>query len=121
MAQALQSKKDLQQIPGLGPYGRAIIGLATGRTIDKPPVDGNIARVMSRYYGFSFLRGEPRKKPEVIQAVGKMLSATSTSQKLASIYALVDIGDAVCKPRKPACGVCPFFDSCAAAGGMRPK
>ena len=98
---------------GLGPYGLAVASLSAGRQPSTVPVDGNVARVVSRFYGFRFRRGEPRKKLEVKAAVERLLDAQRRPEaKLRVLYALVDLGAAVCKPGRPACEACPLFSTC---------
>ncbi|MDE0473329.1 MAG: hypothetical protein OXI50_02105, partial [Gammaproteobacteria bacterium] len=60
---------------GLGPYGQGVVRLASGELPEVAPVDGNVARVISRLHGWTFERGEPRKKPEVRKAVMDLLGA----------------------------------------------
>lgn len=98
---------------GLGPYGLAVASLSAGRQPFTVPVDGNIARVVCRFYGLRFDRGEPRKKPEVKAAVERLLDARRRPEaKLRVLYALVDLGAAVCKPARPACEACPLSSTC---------
>jgi A/G-specific adenine glycosylase len=114
MAKALSTSGTAGKVPGLGPYGSAVLALAQGREPVTPPVDGNIARVICRLFGFRFERGEPRKKPEVKQAVAALLATQQTpGRKLALVYALVDLGAAACTPNKPACAGCPVSPWCA--------
>ena len=101
-------------LPGLGPYGTAIVRMAAGLESSTVPIDGNIARVISRYYGLKFERGEARKKSAVRNAVRGMLDASSGSEtKLKLLYGLVDLGAVVCKPSKPSCTECPLVLSCS--------
>lgn len=105
-----------KKISGLGPYGSAVLALAQGVKAETVPVDGNIARVVCRYLSLSFTQGEPRKKKQVQQAVTSLLSACrGARRKLTLVYALVDLGDSVCKPHKPTCETCPISQSCATA------
>lgn len=114
MAESLLATRETQKLPGLGPYGCAVLALSQGSEPETIPVDGNIARVVCRYLGLSFERGEPRKKKEVQQAIPKLLKQCTDPQgKLALVYALVDLGDSVCRPNKPVCGDCPLAKSCA--------
>jgi len=114
MANSMLAEHKTRKVAGLGPYGSAILALALGSEPNAAPVDGNIARVICRYLGLSFNRGEPRKKKEVQQAVMNLLSKCADAQgKLSLVYALVDLGDSVCKPHRPVCGVCPISKSCA--------
>lgn len=104
------------ELSGIGPYGSAVLALASGKTSLAVPVDGNIARVICRLMNLHFERGEPRKKPEVKTQVRLMLETRrSPSSRLALIYALVDLGATTCTPRAPACTLCPLAASCAYA------
>jgi A/G-specific adenine glycosylase len=103
-------------LPGLGPYGSSIVRLAMEQDLQSDPIDGNVARVMCRYQGLSFERGEPRKKREVRASVAALLQTQEDSTgKLRVLYALVDLGEAVCKPGRPNCRACPLATTCAFA------
>lgn len=115
MAAALAKSPGPGPVPGLGPYGSGVLALADNRNPRAPPVDGNIARVMSRYLGVSFGRGEARKKTVIRDAVATLLARRSPRRKLALVYALVDLGAAVCTPKSPNCAGCPLSRSCASA------
>jgi A/G-specific adenine glycosylase len=97
---------------GLGPYGQAVICLSRGERAKSPPVDGNVARVISRLYGLRFPRGEARKKPEVSSRVQSLMGDASPRAQLKVIYALVDLGALICTPRAPLCGTCPARADC---------
>jgi A/G-specific adenine glycosylase len=119
MASSMLTKHKLQELAGLGSYGSAILALAQGSEPVTAPVDGNIARVVCRYLGLSFKRGEPRKKKEVHQAVMMLLGLfNQPTTKLCLVYALVDLGDSVCRPHNPSCGACPVSGSCALAAAL---
>jgi A/G-specific adenine glycosylase len=105
-----------EKLPSLGPYGSAILALTSGVPHADPPVDGNIARIVGRLKGLSFERGEPRKKQQVKRAVSDLLDfREGTQEKLAVVYALVDLGDSVCRPARPACASCPISNWCFSA------
>ena len=97
---------------GLGPYGRGVVRLANGELPEMAPVDGNVARVVSRLHGWTFERGEPRKKREVHQAVMELLGAVRPRDRMETFYALVDIGAIVCFPKRPRCESCPLSGTC---------
>lgn len=118
MAQALCDGSSGGRIPGLGPYGAAIVALSQGEDPVHPPVDGNIARVMTRFRGFTFSRGESRKKAEVKSALTELLATQQEAHfKLRLVYSLVDLGATICKPISPDCASCPLARSCALASG----
>ena len=106
----------LEAATGIGPYGRAILALSANARPEGPPVDGNMARVITRLLGLKFERGEARKKPEVKRAVEELLaSCRRRPEKLALVYAMVDLGQAVCRPAHPNCAACPLLPRCAYA------
>ena len=97
---------------GLGPYGQGVVRLANGELPEVAPVDGNVARVVSRLHGWTFERGEPRKKREVHQAVMELLGGALPRDRMETFYALVDIGATVCFPQRPRCQSCPLSGTC---------
>ena len=106
-------------LAGLGPYGNAIVRLTVGLDITVAPIDGNIARIMTRFYGFNFAQGEARKKPEVRQVVrGIIADRRRPEDKLNVIYALVDLGSIVCRTSKPSCSKCPLAANCSFASSV---
>ncbi len=117
MAKAMRDRKWYRMsVPGLGHYGTGVVRLTAHKQLSSTPVDGNIARIMSRYHGFDFERGEPRKKREVIEATAALLNARARpAGQLRVLYALVDLGAIVCTAAKPACPKCPLSEGCAFA------
>lgn len=103
-----------EPLTGLGPYGRAVVALTDGQRVDEAPVDGNVARVLSRVTGWSWERGESRKKPE-LRALALDLVSGQPRRGLATMYALVDLGALICTPRNPRCPECPLASLCASA------
>ena len=102
-----------ERLPGVGQYGSGVVALATGDVEGPVPVDTNVARIVSRIWGLSFDRGEIRKKPEISALTASVLAfPPSAADKLALLYALVDLGALVCTSRKPSCGSCPLAVSC---------
>ena len=106
-------------VRGLGPYGQALVRLSLNLPPRTVPVDGASARVLSRYHGFAFERGEPRKKPAIGVAVQRLLERSRPRTALATILALVDLGTTVCKPRNPSCDRCPLRSGCAFRAARR--
>ena len=102
------TEEGLRALPGIGPYtAAAIAAIAFDRRT--MPVDGNIERVVSRLYAIE--EQLPKAKP-VIQKLAATLLADSRAGD--SAQALMDLGASICTPKKPACGLCPLFEACAA-------
>jgi A/G-specific adenine glycosylase len=90
-----------------------MLALEAGLDPDEPPVDGNIARVLTRVIGASWEKGEPRKKKQIRDAARAWLSAIPTPHgRLQLAYALVDLGSLLCTPRNPRCSQCPISNRC---------
>ncbi len=98
----------LAELPGIGPYtAAAIAAIAFDRKAS--PVDGNIERVIARLYAVE--EQLPAAKPLI-----RKLAAELTPEKRAGDFAqaMMDLGSAICTPKNPACGVCPWREVCAA-------
>ncbi|HVG23221.1 MAG TPA: A/G-specific adenine glycosylase [Thermoanaerobaculia bacterium] len=93
--------------PGIGRYtAGAIRSIAFDERA--PIVDGNVARVLSRVF---MLDGDAW--PHATALVDAARSPRAFNQ------GLMELGALVCKPRNPACLVCPLHDSCAARAAGR--
>lgn len=100
--------KDLLSLPGVGPYtAAAVSSICYGE--EQAVVDGNVYRVLSRYFGI--------EKP--INATEGQKYFSALAQNLIrgidpGTYnqALMEFGALQCKPQSPACHSCPFSDSC---------
>jgi A/G-specific adenine glycosylase len=98
----------LLPLPGVGPYtAAAIAAIAFGQPAT--PVDGNIERVISRL--FAVRHPLPGAKKEL-----KRLAATLTPHRRAGDFAqaMMDLGAAICTPKRPSCLMCPLQADCAA-------
>ncbi|WP_062762199.1 A/G-specific adenine glycosylase [Falsirhodobacter sp. alg1] len=98
----------LRSLPGIGPYTAAAIAAIA---FDEPAVvvDGNVERVMARLRHIE--TPLPAAKPEIGQAAAELTPAHRPGDYA---QAVMDLGATVCTPRKPACGICPWLDPCAA-------
>lgn len=104
---------DLEAMMALPGIGRSTAGaiLAQAHDARHPILDGNVRRVLARHGAVSGWPGEP--------AVQKKLWALAQRhlpyKRLADYtQALMDLGATVCTARKPACGICPLREDCAA-------
>ncbi len=102
--------RELERLPGIGPYtAAAIASIAFGEAV--PVLDGNVARVLSRY---SAQAGGGRSRED--RAALLTLAATLLDRERPgdSNQALMELGATVCTPRSPDCPRCPLAASCAA-------
>jgi A/G-specific adenine glycosylase len=111
------SEEALLALPGVGPYtAAAIAAIAFGRKATV--VDGNVERVIARL--FAVEDPIPGSKPK-LKALAETLTPAARPGDHAQ--AMMDLGAAICIPRRPRCSLCPWFDPCAArkaglAGGL---
>ena len=100
----------LRGLPGVGDYtASAILSIAFGKGY--PAVDGNVARVLSRWFGLKerpSSAGGRRQLTDIAWAVLPPGRASEFNQ------ALMDLGALVCRPRSPGCETCPLEAGCAA-------
>jgi len=102
--------KELIKLKGIGDYTASAIASIC---FNEPNavVDGNVYRVLSRYFGI---------KTAINSSAGikefKILAQTllDTSQSGTYNQAIMDFGALHCKPQNPLCETCPFADSCVA-------
>ena len=103
----------LRSLPGVGRYtAGAVASIAFGRC--EPVLDGNVARVLARWFG---VRGDPRAGP--IRAELWKLAAELVSPRAPGDWnqALMELGATVCTPRAPGCERCPLRSECRACRG----
>jgi A/G-specific adenine glycosylase len=100
------------RLPGVGRYtAGAIVSIALN---EKAPIlDGNVMRVLSRWFA---VHGDPRSgttNRELWRLAGDILPDRSVSE---FNQALMELGALVCTPRAPRCLVCPVRVHCVAHG-----
>lgn len=94
--------EDLLALPGVGPYTAAAVAcFAFGE--DRPAVDTNLRRVLSRWHGEA-LSGRTLQRV-ALRSLGQ--DAAQWNQ------AVMDLGATVCRPRNPGCAACPVASWCA--------
>jgi A/G-specific adenine glycosylase len=111
------TEEGLRALPGIGPYtASAIAAIAFDRRT--MPVDGNIERVVSRLFAAEEVL--PQAKPKIQQLAATLLGTSRAGDEKSragdSAQALMDLGASICTPKKPACGLCPLNEGCAARG-----
>ena len=100
------TEEDLIKLPGIGPYTAAAISSIAfeQRAV---AVDGNVVRVMSRYFAIS----TPKPVNEVKQALQALLPKDRFGDFTQS---LMELGALVCRPKNPLCDSCPLQSKCKA-------
>lgn len=98
----------LKALPGIGEYTAAAIAAIA---FDAPAavVDANIERVIARLFAVD--TPLPAGK-SIIREKQSHLTPANRSGDYAQ--AMMDLGSAICTPRKPACSLCPLAEPCVA-------
>ena len=100
----------LRALKGIGDYTAAAIGsIAFG--IPAAVVDGNVYRVLARYYGISTPVGSTAAKKEFTALAQSLLPAGRPGD---FNQAMMDFGAIQCTPANPACLTCPLASGCQA-------
>ena len=107
-AQFPSNYEDLISLPGIGPYTASAIA-AIAYDIPTTVVDGNVERVMSRLFNID--TPLPLSKNELTQ---KAHILTPKQRPGDYAQAVMDLGATICTATRPACGLCPWTDNCAA-------
>lgn len=98
----------LRALPGVGAYtAAAVASIAFGRRA--VVVDANVERVVARL--FAIATPLPAARAEIRAAADRI---TPDARAGDFAQAMMDLGATICTPRKPACGICPLRDDCAA-------
>jgi A/G-specific adenine glycosylase len=101
---------DIIKLKGIGPYtAAAISSFAFG--LPYAVVDGNVSRVLSRYYGIHTpINSHQGKK------IFSELAQENLNHKDPATYnqAIMEFGSLQCKPANPNCAICPLSNSCIA-------
>ena len=99
------TSKDLLKLPGIGLYtAGAIASIAFEERISA--VDGNVHRVLSRYFGLSLTK----------EALVPLMDEILPSKRIGDFnQAIMEIGALICLPSlNPNCQSCPLKDNCVA-------
>jgi A/G-specific adenine glycosylase len=103
----------LKALPGIGEYTAAAIAAIA---FDRPAavVDGNIERVIARLFAVDTPLPAGKK---AIREFQERLTPANRAGDYAQ--AMMDLGAAICTPKRPACSLCPLSNNCAARSSGR--
>lgn len=100
----------LIKLKGIGSYtAHAILSYAFGQPY--AVADGNVLRILSRYYGINDPVDLPEGKNRITALAQRLLDKKNPG---AFNQAMMDMGATVCKPAAPLCSECPFRKQCVA-------
>jgi len=95
---------------GVGPYtAGAILSIAFNRPV--PAVDGNVMRVLSRFFLLEDDVAKPSTRTRMEQLARKLIPRERPGD---FNQAMMDLGATVCTPKNPGCLICPVMERCAA-------
>jgi len=107
----------LRELPGIGDYtAAAVASIAFGEAV--PVLDGNVARVLSRWLGSEGESARPAVARGLRAAGARLLDPTAPGD---SNQALMELGARVCTPRAPRCAECPLAEGCVARREGNPE
>ena len=102
-----RNREEWLQIPGVGPYtAGALCSIALG--LREPIVDGNVVRVLSRFYGIE----DPDPRYQRIWDCARKWVAVKEVEPSVINQGMMELGAMVCTPRTPRCEECPIRRSC---------
>ena len=104
------SYKELIQIKGIGDYTASAIASICR---DEPcaVLDGNVYRVLSRYYGIDTPINTSKGNKEFKKLAQSLIPESGIGDYN---QAIMEFGAKQCKPKSPNCAVCPLNNSCKA-------
>ncbi|MEO6233489.1 MAG: A/G-specific adenine glycosylase [Ferruginibacter sp.] len=102
--------EDILALKGIGPYTAAAIG-SFAFNLPHAVVDGNVFRVLSRYFAIATPTDSTEGKKFFTKLANELID-----KKLPGIYnqAIMDFGAVICKPQLPLCASCILGDTCIA-------
>jgi A/G-specific adenine glycosylase len=106
-----QDREQLLQLPGVGPYtANAILSLAFNQPY--AVVDGNVYRVLSRFfYDPMPVNLQPQSYRHYQELANHLLNLSGIPSRIFNL-AILDIGATICRPRKALCHQCPLSPWC---------
>jgi A/G-specific adenine glycosylase len=100
----------LMKLKGIGPYtARAISSLAFGE--QTAVVDGNVFRVLSRFFTDPFCIDLPAARKHYQQIADQLMGEEKAGD---FNQAMMDLGAMICRPGQPDCDECPLRSACKA-------
>ncbi len=105
-----KSYSELIKLKGIGEYTAAAIASFSNNEA-KAVVDGNVFRLLSRYYGIDEPINSTKGKKLFFELANELIIP-----ELAGLYnqAVMEFGALQCKPKNPNCANCPLMLSCEA-------
>lgn len=106
------SYEQIRSLPGIGDYTAGAIGsICFG--LPTPAIDGNVLRVLSRYFEDPAVVDLPQTKRNYFELLLPLYAQYNCGELT---QGMMELGACVCVPNgSPKCGECPLSGACAAA------
>ncbi|MFC5283168.1 A/G-specific adenine glycosylase [Pedobacter alpinus] len=101
---------DLITLTGIGEYTAAAISSFSNNEA-KAVVDGNVYRLLARYFGIDTPINSTEGKKSFQAVADDLLDLNNAGEHN---QAMIEFGALQCKPKNPNCQICPFIQSCYA-------
>lgn len=102
--------KEINELKGVGPYtASAVLSIAYQKK--HAVVDGNVIRVLSRYYGIEEDVRSTKTKNRIQELADELIPGERPGD---FNQAVMELGATVCTPSNPDCGECPLRAGCTA-------
>ncbi len=102
--------KSILSLKGIGEYTAAAIA-SISFNLEYPAVDGNVYRVLSRYFGISTPIDSGTGKKAFYELAKELIKGNDPGMHN---QALMEFGALQCTPKNPACANCPLNERCYA-------
>ncbi|HEX7055582.1 MAG TPA: A/G-specific adenine glycosylase [Bacilli bacterium] len=105
-----KDKEEMSRLPGVGPYTAGAV-LSIAYDVAEPAVDGNVLRVLARFFGLADDIAKPAARKK-FEALARTLLPAGMAGEFNQ--AVMELGALVCTPQSPSCAACPVREHCAA-------
>jgi A/G-specific adenine glycosylase len=105
-----KSYKELIKLKGIGDYTASAIASICFSEVTAV-VDGNVYRVLARYYGIHTPINSTQAKKEFKAIAQDIIDFNNPAE---FNQAIMEFGAIQCKPKNPDCSICPLKENCAA-------
>ena len=111
-----ESFDDILALAGVGRYtAGAISSIAFGQ--ENPVVDGNVVRVLARYFSIAL----PKDDARLHRAAWSLMDDLVRGERPGDLnQSVMELGATVCTPALPSCLECPISKGCSAHGEQMP-
>lgn len=102
--------EQILSLSGIGEYTAAAIA-SFAFNLPYPVCDGNVMRVITRFFGIEEPIDKSKTKTEILNHLVQIMPARNSAN---FNQAMMEFGAIHCKPMQPLCNNCPFSDDCFA-------